>query len=82
MVGTPPLAGCSPLLRGRYMKIAFDIDDTLIVPSVVTGLGYETPNYENIAIFRWFQAQGYAARRRNCILASQSKPFTSIRRSI
>ena len=42
------------------MKIMFDIDDTLIVPRVATGLSYETPNYENIAIFRYFQAQGYA----------------------
>lgn len=42
------------------MKIAFDIDDTLIVPSVVTGLGMDTPNYDTIAIFKWFQNQGYA----------------------
>ena len=26
----------------------FDIDDTLIVPRVATGLTYETPNYENM----------------------------------
>ena len=38
----------------------FDIDDTLIVPRVATGLNYETPNYENITVFRFFQAQGYA----------------------
>lgn len=37
----------------------FDIDDTLIIPRIVTGLGYDTPNYENISIFRYFQAQGY-----------------------
>jgi len=37
----------------------FDIDDTLIVPRVATGLSYDTPNYENISIFRYFQAQGY-----------------------
>ena len=40
------------------MKIAFDIDDTLIIPSVVTG-DRDVPNYETIAILRWFQAQGY-----------------------
>ena len=40
-------------------RIAFDVDDTLIVPSVVTGLPIDTPNYENIAIYRWFQTQGY-----------------------
>lgn len=40
------------------MKIAFDIDDTLIVPSVALGFGDETPNYENISVLKWFQAQG------------------------
>jgi len=39
------------------MKIAFDVDDTLIIPSVVTG-ARDVPNYETIAIFRWFEAQG------------------------
>lgn len=38
------------------MKIAFDIDDTLIVPSVVTWT-VDTPNYENIAVYKWFQSQ-------------------------
>jgi hypothetical protein len=41
------------------MKIAFDVDDTLLVPSVASGLGRDTPNYENIALYRWFQAQGH-----------------------
>lgn len=40
------------------MKIAFDIDDTILVPSVVAGYGMDTPNYETIAIYRWFQSQG------------------------
>jgi len=39
-------------------KIAFDADDTLVVPSVVTGTR-ETPNYETIALYKWFQSQGY-----------------------
>lgn len=39
------------------MKIAFDVDDTLIIPSVVTG-DRDVPNYETIAVYRWFQAQG------------------------
>lgn len=39
------------------MRIAFDVDDTLIIPSVVTG-NRDIPNYETIAIFKWFQAQG------------------------
>lgn len=41
------------------MKIAFDIDDTLIVPSVATGLDRDTPNYETIALYKWFQSQGH-----------------------
>ena len=41
------------------MIIAFDVDDTLIVPAVATGLDRDTPNYENIAAYKWFQAQGH-----------------------
>ncbi len=41
------------------MKIAFDVDDTLIVPSVATGFDRDTPNYETIALFKWFQNQGH-----------------------
>ena len=40
------------------LKIAFDVDDTLIIPSVATGLDIDTPNYDTIALYRWFQAQG------------------------
>lgn len=40
------------------MKVAFDIDDTLIIPSVAIRGAYETPNYDIIAIYKWFQAQG------------------------
>lgn len=42
------------------MKIAFDVDDTLIIPSVATGLPYDTPNYEMIWLFGWFQGQGHS----------------------
>ena len=41
------------------MRIAFDIDDTIIIPSVATGLDRDTPNYDTIAIYKWFQAQGH-----------------------
>ena len=41
------------------MKIAFDIDDTIIVPSVATGLDRDTPNYDTIALYKWFQVQGH-----------------------
>lgn len=39
------------------MKIAFDIDDTIIVPSVVGISNRDTPNYETIALYKWFQNQ-------------------------
>lgn len=42
----------------KKLRIAWDVDDTLIVPSVVTG-NRDVPNYETIAIYKWFQAQGY-----------------------
>lgn len=48
------------------MKIAFDVDDTLIVPAVALedephpyiGMYGAVPNYETIAIYKWFQSQG------------------------
>lgn len=48
------------------MKIAFDVDDTLIIPSVALddephpyiGMYGAVPNYETIALYKWFQAQG------------------------
>ena len=43
----------------KILKIAFDVDDTLIVPRVATGFDYETPNYHSIVLFRWFQVQGH-----------------------
>jgi hypothetical protein len=45
-------------MKGDKMIIAFDIDDTLIIPSVATGFATDTPNYENIFLYRWFQSQG------------------------
>ena len=41
----------------KKLVIAFDVDDTLIIPSVVTR-STDIPNYETIAVYRWFQAQG------------------------
>jgi len=41
------------------MKIAFDIDDTLIIPAVATNMPSDTPNYEIIAVYKWFQKQGH-----------------------
>jgi hypothetical protein len=41
------------------LKIAWDIDDTLIIPAVVTGLDRDTPNYDTIAVYKWFQKQGH-----------------------
>lgn len=39
------------------LTVAFDVDDTLIIPSVVTG-ARDVPNFDTIAIFRWYEAQG------------------------
>lgn len=41
------------------MIVAFDVDDTLIVPSVAVGFGNDVPNYEMIAIAMWHIAQGH-----------------------
>ncbi len=43
----------------KKLTIAFDVDDTIIIPSVVTGFPTDTPNYESIAVYRWFEAQGH-----------------------
>lgn len=42
------------------MIVAFDVDDTLIVPSVAVGFGNDVPNYEMIAIAMWHLAQGHS----------------------
>ena len=42
----------------KKLNIAFDVDDTLIVPSVVTG-NRDVPNYPVIEVYRFFQAQGH-----------------------
>jgi hypothetical protein len=41
------------------MKLAFDVDDTLIIPSVANGSGENIPNHEVIAVYRFFQEQGH-----------------------
>ncbi len=41
------------------MIIAFDVDDTLIVPAVATGMPSDTPNYDVITVLKWFQKQGH-----------------------
>ena len=39
--------------------IAFDVDDTLVVPACATGFDRDVPNYDTIAVYRWLQAQGH-----------------------
>ena len=41
------------------LLVAFDVDDTLIVPAVATGFDRDVPNYETIAVYRWFQSHGH-----------------------
>lgn len=45
-------------LIGKKLTVAFDVDDTLIIPSVATSMPYDTPNYSLINILKWFQEQG------------------------
>jgi len=40
------------------MVIAWDVDDTLLIPACATGFTRDTPNYKNIEVYKWFQAQG------------------------
>ena len=42
----------------KKLRIAFDIDDCLLVPNVASRIGRDTPNYDTIAIYKWFQKQG------------------------
>lgn len=44
-------------MKNDKLVVSFDIDDTLIVPSVATGFSRDTPNYETILIYKWFQNQ-------------------------
>lgn len=46
-------------MKDNKLVIAWDVDDTLIVPAVATEFDRDVPNYEAIAIYRWFQAQGH-----------------------
>lgn len=39
--------------------VAFDVDDTLIVPSVANSTGRDIPNYPMIGVFNWHKAQGH-----------------------
>ena len=41
------------------MKVAFDVDDTLIIPTVVTGNDVDLPNNKTIALYKWFRDQGH-----------------------
>lgn len=47
------------LNNGNKLVIAWDVDDTLIIPARVTGLPTDTPHYENIAVLKWFQRNGH-----------------------
>lgn len=41
------------------MKIAFDVDDTLVIPSVAGAVSSDSPNYDMIAVLKFFQSQGH-----------------------
>lgn len=44
--------------RSNVLVVAFDVDDTLVVPAAATGFDRDVPNYDTIALYRWFQSQG------------------------
>jgi hypothetical protein len=46
------------MLKDGRLVVFFDVDDTLIIPACATGFPVDTPNYENIAVYKWFQKQG------------------------
>lgn len=46
-------------MKNNKLVIAWDVDDTLIMPSIATGFDHDVPNYENIAIYKWFQNQDF-----------------------
>ena len=43
----------------HHIVIAFDVDDTLVIPAVASGRGVEVPNYELINLYLWLQRQGH-----------------------
>jgi hypothetical protein len=43
----------------NQLKIAFDVDDTLIVPSIATGFEVDVPNYGVLCMFKFFAEQGH-----------------------
>ena len=45
-------------MKDGRLVVAWDTDDTLIYPPQATDLDRDVPNYETIAVYRWFQAQG------------------------
>lgn len=46
-------------MKDNKLKVAWDVDDTLIIPACASGLGMDIPNYETIALYHWFQKQGF-----------------------
>jgi phosphoserine phosphatase len=40
------------------LKIAWDVDDTLIIPPCVNGTNIDIPRYDTIQLYKWFQDQG------------------------
>jgi hypothetical protein len=40
------------------MKVAFDVDDCLIIPGVAIESKRDIPNYGTILVYKWLQLQG------------------------
>ena len=44
--------------KTQKMIIAFDVDDTLIIPSIALERSFDIPHYHTIDLLRWFLANG------------------------
>lgn len=44
--------------NSKQLTVAFDVDDTLIIPACAMDLDRDVPNYEIISIYKWYQSQG------------------------
>lgn len=43
----------------KPVVVAFDVDDTLLIPRVATGANMDLPNHKNIQLLRWFALNGH-----------------------
>ena len=50
------------MIEQKRLVVAWDVDDTLLIPAVAIGDGTggkDMPNHKNIQVLRWFSLQGH-----------------------